>query len=153
MIGSGWKSPSVDKDGYLMLAVDSGNNTYSVLRVIRKGYDLFCSFWCTNKHKLDDLTSNPCQLSILCQTPKTEVLGYERTKVISRLDALLLLLESCDVHSAPHRGPFSNRTGPSPPFDKLNPKYGAFYAAQPSISFAACDENFPDLERPQQGCT
>jgi hypothetical protein len=89
----------------------------------------------------------------LVKSSKGKLLGRDIKQVISRLDALLLVLKSCKSSECTlpwevlH--PDKRVTSLS---EALNPKYDAFYAAQPDISFSACELGyFPESEGPQEG--
>ncbi|GLI76962.1 hypothetical protein PoHVEF18_005244 [Penicillium ochrochloron] len=130
-----------------------GNNTYKAMRVIGDSYNLFYSVWCTNEHELYDMTNDPYQMRNLFSKTKGKLLGRDIKQVISRLDALLLVLKSCKSSECtlPWQvlHPDKKVTSLS---DALQPKYDAFYAAQPDISFSACELGyFPESEGPQEG--
>ncbi|KAL3427443.1 Arylsulfatase 3 [Phlyctema vagabunda] len=75
------------------------NNTYKALRVIGENYNLFYSVWCTNEHELYDLTTDPYQINNLYVTtkslPEPSIMGIPLSKVLPRLDALLMVTKSC----------------------------------------------------------
>ncbi|RAL10658.1 sulfatase family protein [Aspergillus homomorphus CBS 101889] len=151
--GTNLQEGLIGRDASTGSALGYGNNTYKALRVIGEGYNLFYSVWCTNEHELYEMTSDPYQMKNLFRASETEFLGYNMTKVISRLDALLLLLKSCKGAQCTSPWAFLHPGGDVATLRQaLNPKYDAFYAAQPSISFAACEDGyFPEYEGPQQG--
>ncbi|PYI15745.1 Arylsulphatase [Aspergillus violaceofuscus CBS 115571] len=151
--GTNLQEGLIARDASTGSALGYGNNTYKALRVIGEGYNLFYSVWCTNEHELYEMTSDSYQMKNLFRTSESELLGYNMTKVISRLDALLLLLKKCKGAQCTSPWAFLHPGGDVATLRQaLNPKYDAFYAAQPSIAFAACEDGyFPEFEGPQQG--
>lgn len=90
--------------------------------------------------------------NILTET-KGKILGRDIKQLISRLDALLLVLKSCKGWECtlPWQvlHPDEKVTSLS---EALQSKYDAFYAAQPNISFSACELGYlPETEGPQEG--
>ena len=84
---------------------------------------------------------------------QSKLLGRDVKQVISRLDALLLVLKSCKGSQCTMPWqvlhPDKKVTSIS---EALNPKYDAFYAAQPYISFSACELGYiQESEGPQEG--
>ncbi|KAH8816385.1 alkaline-phosphatase-like protein [Xylogone sp. PMI_703] len=124
------------------------NNTYKALRVIGENYNLYYSVWCTNEHELYDLTTDPYQIRNLYPNQvatihenKHTVLGLPLSKVIPRLDALLMVTKSCkgatcvDPWSVLH--PEGNVKSLE---DALASSYDKFYAHVSSrVSFDRCE--------------
>ena len=84
---------------------------------------------------------------------KSRLLGRSIQKVIARLDSLLLVLKSCKGSECTMPWqvlhPDKKVTNLA---EALSPKYDLFYAAQPKISFSACELGyFPASEGPQEG--
>ncbi|EPS33769.1 hypothetical protein PDE_08731 [Penicillium oxalicum 114-2] len=136
-------------------AVVYGNNTYKAMRVIGDSYNLFYSVWCTNEHELYDMKNDPYQMRNIFNTARGRLLGRDTKQVISRLDALLLVLKSCKSTECTRPWqvlhPDNKVTNLR---EALQPKYDAFYAAQPDISFTACELGYlPQSEGPQEGYT
>ncbi|KXG52882.1 Alkaline phosphatase-like, alpha/beta/alpha [Penicillium griseofulvum] len=117
------------------------NNTYKAVRLLAPEYNLYYSVWCNNEHELYDLTVDPYQVNNLLKSnnQEVEVLGYPMSKVIPRLDALLMVLKSCQGSEC------------IKPWDTLHPdwsvaslkdaldrEYDSFYESQPKVSFARC---------------
>ncbi|CAL5872188.1 uncharacterized protein PFLUO_LOCUS6446 [Penicillium psychrofluorescens] len=77
------------------------NNTYKALRIKGEGYNLYYSVWCNNEHELYDMTTDLYQLHNLLSTedkeqlPSHNILDTDLTKLVPRLDSLLLVLKSC----------------------------------------------------------
>ncbi|OIW33162.1 arylsulfatase-like protein [Coniochaeta ligniaria NRRL 30616] len=75
------------------------NNTYKGIRVSGPSYNLYYSVWCTNEHELYDMAVDPGQLNNLLSPDtanSTHVAGLPVVKTVSRLDALLFVLKSCE---------------------------------------------------------
>ncbi|KAL3457657.1 Arylsulphatase [Aspergillus heterothallicus] len=129
------------------------NNTYKAMRIIGDSYSLFYSVWCTNEHELYDHINDPYQMTNLYGTSGTTLLGRRMDQVTSRLDALLLVLKSCKGTECTLPWKTLHPDGKVTTLSEaLNPKYDAFYAAQPEISFDVCALGYlPNLEGPQEG--
>lgn len=98
------------------------------------------------------LQNDPYQMRNLFNS-KSKLLGRDIKKVISRLDALLLLLKSCKAEECtlPWQVLHPDKAVSSLT-NALNAKYDKFYAAQPDIIFSACELGyFPESEGPQEG--
>ncbi|KAL2003750.1 hypothetical protein VTN02DRAFT_2386 [Thermoascus thermophilus] len=125
------------------------NNTYKALRIIGDGYNLYYSVWCSNEHELYDLTTDPYELNNIYPQGRVEdasdssILGRPLSQVIPRLDALLLVLKSCQgiacvkpwevLHPAGDVGNLH---------DALSVKYDAFYHAQAKVSYSRCESGY-----------
>ncbi|KAB8076580.1 alkaline-phosphatase-like protein [Aspergillus leporis] len=134
------------------------NNTYKAVRVLSNEYNLYYSVWCNNEHELYDLTRDPYQVNNLYpgmqSAGKQEelIMGYHVSKVVSRLDALLLVLKSCQGASC------------IKPWDVLHPggsvgslrdamaeEYDRFYRQQNKVSYDRCEYYYVlDAEGPQE---
>ncbi|KAL2783614.1 alkaline-phosphatase-like protein [Aspergillus keveii] len=112
-----------------------GNNTYKAMRVIGDRYDLFYS-------------NDPYQMTNLFGKPNVNLLGRSRDQVVSRLDAPLLVLKSCKGSECTLTWATLHPDGKvTTLLGALDPKYNAFYAAQPDIGFAACEAGYlPQLK-------
>ncbi|KAE8149097.1 alkaline-phosphatase-like protein [Aspergillus avenaceus] len=153
-----WGSAVLEGD-FAAIGVDGqtklGNNTYKSARILGEGYNLYYSVWCNGDHELYDLTSDPYQTHNI-YTPAnttTHLLGRPLHDVINRLDALLLVLQSCKgttciqpwkvIH--PDESVQSLR-------DALTSQYDAFYQRQPKVSYEQClDGYLISNEGPQVG--
>ncbi|KAJ5584753.1 Alkaline phosphatase-like alpha/beta/alpha [Penicillium hispanicum] len=133
------------------------NNTYKSVRLLGQGYNLYYSVWCNNEHELYDLSVDPYQLHNLYPTSaradddEPRILGRSLSQAITRLDALLLVLKSCQGAAC------------IAPWDVLQPKdsvrslqealderFDAFYGEQPQVSFDWCDAGYIiEAEGPQ----
>jgi arylsulfatase len=84
---------------------------------------------------------------------KGKLLGRDINQLISRLDALLLVLKSCKGSECtlPWQVLHPDKKVTSLP-QALQPKFDEFYAAQPDISFSACELGYLlESEGPQEG--
>ena len=122
------------------------NNTYKGLRLVTEDYAFYYAVWCTNEHELYNMKTDPYQTTnILPQTynitslPDTTENGWTLTKLVHRLDALVMVLKSCVgivcIQPWPVLHPQGNVHSLQ---DAMNTKYDAFYASQPKVSFSAC---------------
>ncbi|KAJ5290722.1 uncharacterized protein N7443_010975 [Penicillium atrosanguineum] len=121
------------------------NNTYKSLRLLGEGYNLYYSVWCNNEHELYDLSTDPYQLYNLyphgAQTDDGEprILGRSLSQAVNRLDALLLVLKSCQGGTCIEPWNVLQPENPVRSFrDALDKHYDAFYRAQPRVSFDWC---------------
>ncbi|KAI6712280.1 hypothetical protein JHW43_005200 [Diplocarpon mali] len=135
------------------------NNTYKALRLIGPGYNLYYSVWCTNEHELYDLDTDPGQINNLYPSstsqPETAIFGLPHSKILPRLDALLMVTKSCkaetciDPWSVIHREGDVRTLG-----DALARKFDSFYASiapRVSVSFERCELGYiVESEGPQQ---
>ncbi|KAI5917317.1 Arylsulphatase [Camillea tinctor] len=97
-------------------------NTYKALRISGPGYSLYYAVWCTNERELYDMTADPYQLHNLLRPSSLSnssssssfplLAAHPLPKLLSRLDALLMVLKSC-------RGATCRR-----PWDQLHPSGG-----------------------------
>jgi arylsulfatase len=97
--------------------------------------------------------NDPYQMNNLFGKPNVKLLGRSLDLVVSRLDALLLVLKSCRGSECTLPWNTLHPDGKvTTLLEALDPKYNAFYAAQPDISFAACEPGYlPQFEGPQEG--
>ncbi|KAL1857440.1 hypothetical protein Daus18300_010413 [Diaporthe australafricana] len=139
------------------------NNTYKAVRVIGQEYNLYYSVWCNNDHELYNVEASPKpftqmdpgQLNNLYLTKDddedTKILGTRLSLIISRLDALMMVLKSCkggtciepwkvlhpqeDVHSLS---------------DALQVRFDSFYRNQAKVAYNRCELGYIiDAEGPQ----
>ncbi|KAF7587871.1 hypothetical protein BBP40_006640 [Aspergillus hancockii] len=131
------------------------NNTYKALRVIGEGYNLYYSVWCTNEHELYDLTTDPYELNNLhpsvTRGQEQTLLGYPIEKVISRLDALLLVLKSCKGSTCVEPWGVLHPAGDVQILsDALHGTFDAFYNEQVKVEYGWCEEGYiVEAEGPQ----
>ena len=132
------------------------NNTYKALRIVSEEYSLYYSVWCTNEHELYDIRSDPHQLHNLYpegvkQNPERQILGLPVSKVIARLDALVMVLKSCKgsvcIKPWAELHPQGNiRTLR----EALSAQYDDFYTAQVKVEYNWCAAGYIlEAEGPQ----
>ncbi|KAJ6164971.1 hypothetical protein N7470_003643 [Penicillium chermesinum] len=145
----------IGEDGSIFIA----NNTYKSIRLLSDDYDLYYSVWCNNEHELYDLSTDPYQLQNLYpnptgvskEKPESKLLGRNLSKVIDRLDGLLLVLKSCQgatcirpwevLHPAEQVSSLR---------DALDDQHDLFYHDLPRVSFDWCDDGYLiEAEGPQ----
>ncbi|PWY78993.1 arylsulfatase [Aspergillus eucalypticola CBS 122712] len=135
------------------------NNTYKALRIRGSEYNLYYSVWCNNEHELYDMTSDPHQLHNLLSTsglPNATsyiILNVDLSKVVQRLDSLLLVLKTCKGQvcvkpwDALHpRGEVTTLK------DALDVRYDYYYEVEQTtrVQFNECARGyFLDAEGPQ----
>ncbi|KAJ5403489.1 arylsulfatase [Penicillium cosmopolitanum] len=139
------------------------NNTYKSIRILSSEYDLYYSVWCSNEHQLYDLKTDPYELNNLYVTSDSpgnlnegrEILGVSLAKVIHRLDALLLVLKSCQGQTCIRPWDVLHPEGKVETIvDALDAKYDEFYNVQSKVSFSRCEFGYIlDAEGPQTALT
>ncbi|KAI0452919.1 arylsulfatase [Xylaria acuta] len=124
------------------------NNSYKTLRIVRAdGGTYLYSKWCTGEAELYDTASDPGELTNLAlNADKDEA----TSRLISRLNALLLAAKSCAVDTC--RNPWS-LLQPEPERravdvqtnltitcleQALEPKFDDFFASMPQVNFHQC---------------
>ncbi|KAJ5104210.1 hypothetical protein N7532_004739 [Penicillium argentinense] len=135
------------------------NNTYKSVRLLGEGYNLYYSVWCNNEHELYDLSTDPYQLHNLYPThmhrgddeSETQILGRSLSRAISRLDALLLVLKSCQGVTCIRPWSVLQPQDSVRSFrDALDEDFDSFYGEQPRVSFDWCDAGYVlEAEGPQ----
>ncbi|KAJ5167602.1 uncharacterized protein N7482_003196 [Penicillium canariense] len=144
----------IGPDGSTMIP----NNTYKSIRLLGEDYNLYYSVWCNNEHELYDLSTDPYQLQNLYPTNARAhkedgplMLGRSLKQAIARLDALLLVLKSCqgttciEPWKVLHPGDTVRSLR-----DALDEEYDSFYGVQPPVSFGWCDAGYiVEAEGPQ----
>ncbi|KAJ5772752.1 Alkaline phosphatase-like alpha/beta/alpha [Penicillium paradoxum] len=156
-----WGSAVVE-GAYSGIGVDGSstipNNTYKSVRLLGEGYNLYYSVWCNNEHELYDLSTDPYQLNNLYPSTTSlandiepRILGRSLAQIISRLDALLMVLKSCQgVTCIQPWDVLQPVDDVSSLQDALHEEYDNFYGAQPQVSFDWCDAGYIiDAEGPQ----
>ena len=156
--------------------VDYGlNNTYKALRVIGDTYNLYYSVWCTNEHELYDLTvrtlrsvcpsftvltclqTDPGQVNNLYPSTQTltehSLLGIPLSKVLPRLDALLMVTKSCKGKTCVSPWSTIHPAGDVRTLgDALDTRYDIFYATVANtVRFDKCELGYiVESEGPQE---
>ena len=67
--------------------------------MIGRNYNLYYSVWCTNEHELYDLTTDPYQINNIHPSspladPNAKLLGVPVSKLLARLDSLIMVLKT-----------------------------------------------------------
>ncbi|GJP89535.1 arylsulfatase [Aspergillus niger] len=145
----------------LIMKVDLSayNNTYKALRIKGIGYNLYYSVWCNNEHELYDMTTDPHQLhnllSAIEQPSATShtILNVDLSKVVQRLDSLLLVLKSCKAQVCVKPWDALHPRGEVMTLkDALDVHYDHFYEVEQTtrVQFNECARGyFLDAEGPQ----
>ncbi|KAI0023547.1 arylsulfatase [Xylariomycetidae sp. FL0641] len=131
-------------------------NTYKALRISGPGYNLYYSVWCNNEHELYDMDADPAQMdNLLASTAASEKLMAKRPlpAVLSRLDALLLVMKTCAGATcrAPWRQlhPFGDVDSLA---DAISPEFDPYYDTLPRVEFDFCADGYlPGAEGPAWG--
>lgn len=99
---------------------------------------------------MDIPQTDPYQLHNLYNY-KGNVYNVDTTKLISRLDSLLLVLKSCRGDSCRYPWIALHPNGNVQNLrDALNPRYDAFYKGQPRVGFESCELGYiASAEGPQ----
>ncbi|RDW82570.1 arylsulfatase-1 [Coleophoma cylindrospora] len=133
------------------------NNTYKALRLIGKDYNLFYSVWCTNEHELYDMVTDPYQINNIYHSAPTEpertILNLPLSKVLPRLDALLMVTKSCKGATCVNPWSVLHPQGDVKSLgDALNTNFDAFYMldVKEKVSFDKCELGYiVESEGPQ----
>ncbi|KAH8890451.1 Arylsulphatase [Thozetella sp. PMI_491] len=132
------------------------NNTYKAVRVLSEDYNLYYSVWCNGDHELYDLRSDPGQMRNLYRHDgnlcERHILGLDLADVISRLDALMMVVKSCKGWTCRHPWKVLHPAGDVDSLlDALHMRYDAFYRNQVKVSFVYCDAGYIiEAEGPQE---
>ncbi|KAB8079676.1 alkaline-phosphatase-like protein [Aspergillus leporis] len=121
------------------------NNTYKSARVLGDGYSLYYSVWCHGEHELYDLTSDPYQIHNIytSKNSTSHLLGRPLQTVVARLDALLLVLKSCQGPTCIKPWNVIHPDGSVKGLkDALDAKYDTFYQKQPKVSYDECLDGY-----------
>ncbi|KIW99013.1 uncharacterized protein Z519_00676 [Cladophialophora bantiana CBS 173.52] len=149
------------------------NHTYKALRVIGNGYDLLYTVWCSNEHELYDMTKDQWQMDniyhagsrsfniatpaagLSSQSPYApsltstgQVLSITNvsttiSRLVSRLDALLLVLKTCKKDEC--RFPWSAlhpAGGVRSLRDALDSRFDEFYRTRPKVQYERCERGY-----------
>ncbi|KAH7015555.1 alkaline-phosphatase-like protein [Ilyonectria destructans] len=135
------------------------NNTYKGVRIVHQNYDLYYSAWCNNEHELYDIKKDPGQLNNLVRGAEAfgpenlTLLGTSITRVVDRLDSLMLVLKSCRGKTCVEPWKILHPQGDVESLqDALQPKYDGFYQLQVKVHFDRCEDGYiVDAEGPQVG--
>ncbi|KAJ5819121.1 hypothetical protein N7474_004712 [Penicillium riverlandense] len=120
------------------------NNTYKGIRLVADDYSLYYSVWCTNEKEFYNLKDDPAQTVNLAAHPakhnKYRIADRELPQIMNRLDALMMVLKSCEGNSC--RYPW-HQLHPGGKVDTLakalHSSYDNFYEKQPKVTFSKCE--------------
>ncbi|OQD78142.1 hypothetical protein PENDEC_c001G01799 [Penicillium decumbens] len=120
------------------------NNTYKGVRLISDDYSLYYSVWCTNELEFYNLKDDPHQTVNLAAHPAKhtnyKIANRELPQIIPRLDALMMVLKSCDGDACRYPWRQLHPAGKVNSLaEALAPGFDEFYAKQPKVSFSACE--------------
>lgn len=135
------------------------HNTYKAIRLISPDFNVYYSIWCNNEHELYDMAQDPGQMTNLLSNRKDSdtsaptpqwISGVSLPKVVSRLDALLFVLKSCDGGTCQEPWKQLHPKGNVRSLqDALDPKYDKFYDEQTAVDFSFCWNGYwPEAEGP-----
>ncbi|KAJ5099938.1 hypothetical protein N7532_006939 [Penicillium argentinense] len=131
-------------------------NTYKGIRLIAEDYSLYYSVWCTNEKEYFNLKDDPHQTVNLAAHPNKhanyKIANRELPQIINRLDALMMVLKSCEGDSC--RDPWG-QLHPAGQVtnlaEALATGFDEFYENQPKVSFTACEHGYiKESEGPQE---
>lgn len=112
------------------------NNTYKAIRIISDTHNLYYSVWCTNEHELYNLNTDPHQTQniypplLITELPITQS-KLKLLKLISRLDALLMVTKSCKGHTCVEPWSVLHPAGNVKTLDDaLSPRFDTFYTVE-----------------------
>ncbi|KEF62024.1 arylsulfatase [Exophiala aquamarina CBS 119918] len=114
------------------------NNTYKGIRIVSPQYDLMYTVWCNHEHELYDMKTDPYQTNNLFQT-FVQINGQPVNNVVSRLNALLMVMKSCKASQCVEPWLTLHPDGKvTHLIDALDPSLDSFYANQPKVAFTEC---------------
>ncbi|KAL5606663.1 uncharacterized protein BROUX77_003856 [Berkeleyomyces rouxiae] len=137
--------------GFSNEAYVAANNTYKAVRILGKDgqdYNLYYSVWCDGSRELYNLATDPYQIfNLLDSSAKSKtqqkVGRVSIDKLVTRLDALLLVLKSCRGRACiqPWKSlhPQGNVQKLS---DALNSRFDQFYANQSRVRYSHCESGY-----------
>jgi len=134
------------------------NNTYKGLRLVGDGYNFYYSVWCSGEHELYDLSNDPYEIHNLYTSNHslpfevgTRASGSVATSetvtlqgLLSRLDALLLVLKTCKARACTHPWEVLHPLGDVKDLHgALRSEYDDFYEIQQHrVSFSKCEKGY-----------
>lgn len=163
---------NIEMWGVIMSEGDHGsvlypNHTYKALRLIAEEYSFLYTVWCSGERELYDMKKDPYQtenlmaaaqsdtaMSMPLQTPGSVIFGsqvtlmdqshvHSRTQLLSRLDALLMVLKTCTARACTHPWQVLHPLGDVKSLaDAMGPQYDSFYASQQKVAYEKCEKGF-----------
>ncbi|CAI7597267.1 unnamed protein product [Penicillium viridicatum] len=122
-------------------------NTYKGIRLVANDYSLYYAVWCTNEKEFFDLKGDPHQTVNLgthpAKHPNYKIANRELPQIIARLDALMLVLKSCEGDACRYPWRQLHPAGKVNSLaDALDSGFDTFYANQPKVSFSSCEHGY-----------
>ncbi|KDE02755.1 hypothetical protein MVLG_06723 [Microbotryum lychnidis-dioicae p1A1 Lamole] len=111
------------------------NTTYRAIRIVEGNLtDLSYAVWCTGEHEIYDLRTDPDQMHNLAEVQSQ---SPELQKLLTRLDALLLVLKTCvgEVCKRPWKEMFPREDIRSLK-DALDVKYDQYFRQLPKVTYS-----------------
>ncbi|KIW21655.1 hypothetical protein PV08_02235 [Exophiala spinifera] len=131
------------------------DNTYKGLRLIGQGYNFYYSVWCSGEHELYDLNDDPHELNNLYNTnhsqlyhfrshPEARIQKVKLSSLLSRLDALVLVLKTCKARACTHPWEVLHPSGDVQDLHHaLDARFDHFYGVQQQkVSFSKCERGY-----------
>ncbi|KAL2891026.1 Arylsulfatase [Ceratocystis lukuohia] len=133
--------------GFSNGAYVAANNTYKALRVVGasgRDYNLYYAVWCDGSRELYDLATDPYQIANLLHSStssaKPTLFSVPIQKLVERLDALLLVLKSCQGRTCVEPWKSLHPQGNVQKLgDALSPRFDQFYADQVRVKYDHCE--------------
>ncbi|GAB1213020.1 hypothetical protein ATERTT37_002169 [Aspergillus terreus] len=138
----GYKSNKLQQEGN-----SYKNNTYKGIRLVSDDYSLYYSVWCTNDVEFYNLKDDPSQtINLAADTSAHQgytIASRSLDQILPRLDALMMVLKSCNEDSCRHPWHQLHPGGQVNSLaDALDSSYDKFYANQPKVSFSECSVGY-----------
>ncbi|KAJ9639729.1 hypothetical protein H2204_003522 [Knufia peltigerae] len=131
------------------------NNTYKGLRLIGEGYNFYYAVWCSGEHELYDLNDDPHELNNLYTTNHSRPYHFDSagnankgpvklSSLLSRLDALVLVLKTCKARACTHPWEVLHPSGDVQDlYHALDARFDNFYEVQQAkVSFSRCEKGY-----------
>ncbi|KAJ6043098.1 uncharacterized protein N7446_001294 [Penicillium canescens] len=122
------------------------NNTYKAIRLHSDDYSLYYSVWCSNEKEFFDLKGDPHQTKNLGTHPAKQnyrIANRQLPQILNRLDALMLVLKSCEGDSCRYPWRQLHPAGKVNSLaDALDSGFDTFYENQPKVSFSSCEKGY-----------
>jgi len=131
------------------------NNTYKTLRLIGETYSLSYTVWCSNAKELYNVKADPGQMhDVLGDTAlatEFDIAGRGLDNVVTRLDALLMVLKSCKGQDCINPWKVLHPDGDIENLHQaLHQDFDVFYQRQPKVAFTECQFGYiREVEGPQ----
>ncbi|KAJ5493578.1 Alkaline phosphatase-like alpha/beta/alpha, partial [Penicillium fimorum] len=121
-------------------------NTYKGIRLVADDYSLYYAVWCINEKEFFDLKGDPHQTVNLGKHPAKhtyKIANRELPQIIARLNALMLVLKSCEGDACRYPWKQLHPAGKVNSLaDALDSGFDTFYENQPMVSFSSCQGGY-----------